>query len=96
MNLYRLIMDPDINPLSVLPKAQRFQIMTYVSIIWVTIFCAIAGLWAFYGSLIVTHLMVALGFAITSRSFSTKPSAVTYRDVPRKDGSPRYDDVWGG
>jgi hypothetical protein len=20
----------------------------------------------------------------------------TYRDVPREDGTPRYDDVWGG
>ncbi len=33
-NWYRVIMDPDRNPLSILPRAQRFLVMVVLSLMW--------------------------------------------------------------
>lgn len=68
-NNYALIMDADRNPLRRLPPAQRFQTMIYLSIMWTTIFCAAFGLWFWYGHLVVAHMLVVLGFILTSITF---------------------------
>ena len=97
--IYRLIMDERINPLAALPAAQRFQIMVSLSMMWTTIFCAGAGAWVWYGELVVLHIGVLLGAMATAFVFrSTSLEQVrlaTYRDHPVKDGTARYDDVWG-
>ena len=93
---YRLLMDAGVNPLRHLPPAQRFQIMTYLSLVWTTIFCAAAGAWIWYGHLVIAHMLVASGFLITGWTFKQANRVNTYRDYPLKDGTARYDDVWGG
>ena len=93
--LYRLVMDPAVNPLRDLFPAQRFQLMTYLGMMWSTIFCAAAGAWAWYGEIIVVHVLLAMGFAITGLTFHAVRHARTYRDHPASDGTARYDDVWG-
>lgn len=96
-NWYRTIMDPRRNALAQLPPAQRFQIMTMLSMMWTTVFCAGLGLWAFYGQLLAAHILVLLGALFTGLVFrEAKQIPLTYRDFPRQDGTPRYDDVWGG
>ncbi|MDJ0947742.1 MAG: hypothetical protein QNJ94_02380 [Alphaproteobacteria bacterium] len=95
-SLYRAIMDADVNPLKNLGRAQRFQVMVYLSIMWTTIFCAAAGAWLWYGELIVGHLLIASGFLVTGVTFHRASRAGTYRDHPLQDGTARYDDVWGG
>ena len=65
-----LIMDAGRNPLRSLPPAQRFQTMIYLSIMWTTIFCAAFGLWVWYGYLVVAHMLVILGFVLTSITFA--------------------------
>jgi hypothetical protein len=96
---YRLIMDPEVNPLSALPLLQRFQLMSYLSVMWTAIFCAATGAWAWYGQLMVVHLLFAVGLLATGWIFqSARNEALhvkTYRDHPRGDGTARYDDVWG-
>ena len=54
-----------------------------------------------YGELVVGHVLVILGIAVTAMTFRAaaekkQNSASTYRDHPRSDGTSRYDDVWGG
>ncbi len=102
-SIYQSVMDPKHNPLNTLPAAQRFQIMTYLSLMWTTIFCVGSGAWLWYGQLVVLHVALAFGFAITGWVFSNarndnaqlSGNLKTYRDFPRKDGFARYDDVWG-
>lgn len=98
--IYRSVMDSDRNPLSALPPAQRLQAMIILSVMWTTIFCLAVSAWAWYGELVVGHLLVILGIAMTAMTFraanDNEPRSVaTYRDHPRRDGTNRYDDVWG-
>lgn len=95
LNLYRSIMDSNWNPLRQLPPAQRLQLMLFLSVMWTTIFCAVAGLWIWYEEFVIGHLLVCLGFLVTGDTFRKARRSVTYRDFPRKDGTARYDDVWG-
>lgn len=76
---YNLVMDADENALSPLPPAQRFQIMIYLSVMWTTIFCAAAGAWFLYGYLMVGHVLVVLGLAVTGWVFHTS------RKIARRD-----------
>lgn len=94
-SIYRAVMDSEHNPLRNLPPAQRFQTMMFLSMMWTTIFCAVAGAWFWYGELVVGHLLIALGFAVTGMTFRKAGNAATYRDHPTADGTARYDDVWG-
>lgn len=94
--IYSSLMDPDVNPLRHLPPVQRFQLMAYLSIMWSGLFCAAAGAWYWYGHLVGAHLIIALGFLVTGWTFRNANVVSTYRDQPRQDGTPRYDDVWGG
>ena len=96
VTLYRTVMDSRYNPLRNLPPMQRFQWMVYLSIMWTTIFCAGAGVWFLYGELVAFHILVALGILVTGLTFRRANRMATYRDQPRADGTPRYDDVWGG
>lgn len=95
-SIYKAIMDPDSNPLSALPPAQRFQLMVSLSVMWTIIFCTAAGSWMWFGHLMGAHVLVALGFAVTGWTFYRANTVKTYRDYPLADGTARYDDVWGG
>jgi len=65
---YALIMDADKNPLMILPLAQRFQIMVYLSLMWTTIFCAAFGIWIWYGQILAFHMLI-LGIVVTGITF---------------------------
>ncbi|MDB3953568.1 hypothetical protein N9452_06765 [Alphaproteobacteria bacterium] len=93
---FRALMSEKENPLNALPSAQRFQLMLWLSLMWTSIFCGIAGAWLWYGELMIGHLLFAMGFAVTGVTFSSVKQGGTYRDVPASDGTTRYDDVWGG
>jgi hypothetical protein len=91
--VYSAIMDPSINPLKIMPPTQRFQTMLYLSIMWTTIFCAAAGAWVWYGEIVVAHLLVAAGFALTGLTFRaasrnarplTSPSATSAAPAGRQ------------
>ena len=66
---YVAIMDSSRNPLRNLPPAQRFQVMVFLSVMWTTIFCAVGGLWFYYGELIIGHVLLALGVLVTATIF---------------------------
>jgi hypothetical protein len=92
---YRTVMDAEKNPLRHLPPAQRFQIMVVLSMMWTAIFCAGAGVWFLYGELVALHVLLALGTLFTGWTFSAARPVKSYRDYPVRDGTARYDDVWG-
>ncbi len=92
---YRSLMDSDKNPLRNLRPAQRFQVMTVLSVMWTAIFCANTGLWFWYGEMVAAHLLLIVGILITGLTFSTASKVQSYRDHPTRDGTARYDDVWG-
>lgn len=66
---YRLIMDADENPLRPLPPVQRFQLMTYLGLMWTAIFCTAFGAWYWFGHLIIGHVLLALGLTVTGVTF---------------------------
>jgi hypothetical protein len=71
--------------------------MTILSVMWTTIFCASVGAWMMYGQLVAAHLLVLIGILFTGLTFrGTERVKASYRDYPREDGTARYDDVWGG
>lgn len=100
MNWFSVVMNSEINPLRNLAPARRFQVMTLLSLMWTTIFCMGAGAWFYYGELMVFHMLLAAGTLVTGATFETArhtatPQPATYRDHPARDGTARYDDVWG-
>jgi hypothetical protein len=104
---YRLVMDPAVNALRALPEAQRFQVMLFLATMWTILFTAAIGAWAWYGATLAAHALLVAGVMFTAWAFRqagqvsvgrapvARVAAATYRDVPRRDGSARYDDVWG-
>lgn len=93
---YELIMDENKNPLQGLPKAQRFQIMVFLSAMWTTVFCLAIGSYAYWGELVLGHVALGSGVLITALTFRTVRRR-THRDLYRgKDATAKYDDVWGG
>jgi hypothetical protein len=82
LSLYRAVMDSNVNPLHVLPPAQRFQVMAYLGTMWTTIFCGAAGAWLWYGELVTLHVLVAAGFLVTGLTFANAAPTETYRDRP--------------
>lgn len=94
LELYRTVMDSDRNPLIALPRAQRFQIMVVLSLMWTTIFCTAAGAWFWYGELIFAHVLLALGVALTGATFHTASTRKKVRDHAKAGGAVRYDRVW--
>lgn len=87
--LYRSVMDSNVNPLRGLAPAQRFQLMLFLSIMWTTIFCLGAGAWMYYGELVAGHVLVALGVLITGLTFRRARKTAPYRDHPVADGTVR-------
>ena len=94
-NIIELVMDAEKNPLAKLPKPQRFQLMTYLGLMWSTIFTFGIGYWAIYGQLVVFHLLVALGVVFTSTTFSNSARRTHREVIQRPDSTPLYDDIWG-
>jgi hypothetical protein len=88
---YALIMEADKNPLMILPPAQRFQIMIYLSLMWTTIFYAAFGIWIWYGQILAINMLV-LGIAVTGMTFEiaarTRQRAMNLRSV--RPGFPRH------
>ncbi len=56
-------------PLRNLPPAQRFQLMTFLSILWTTAFTASITLWVRYGKPLTGHVLLALATFILSPRF---------------------------
>ena len=66
---YRVIMDPNPNPLSILPRAQRFEIMVVLSLMWTAIFSAMTGVWFLYEELVMLPMLLAAGALLTGATF---------------------------
>ena len=90
------VMDADNNPLMRLPKMVRFQIMSYLAVMWCMIFTVYTGWLMTLGPSIFAHLIILVGIFFTDKVFrdSTK---MTHRDQYKEvDGGVKYDDIWGG
>lgn len=96
-SLWRSVMDPDYNPLMHLPKMVRFQIMTYLSIMWCMVFTAWTGLIVTLGPSIAIHMILLIGVFFTGHIFKKYNRFQTHRDLYKDaDGCAKYDDIWGG
>ena len=95
-DLFASVMNENKNPLQSLPKIQRYQIMVILSLMWSTIFSVAIGSWYWWGELVIGHVAVATGVLFTGLTFRAARKR-THRDMYRdKDGTARYDDIWGG
>lgn len=68
-DLYGSVMDPDSNPLRVLPVQQKLQAMVALGVMWTLIFTVSTGAWLFYGYLLAAHILVPLGLLVTGVTF---------------------------
>jgi len=66
---YGLVMDPDRNPLSGLPKATRFQLMLVLAYMWTSIFMVWVGQIALIGPSVAVHTVLILGVFFTAEIF---------------------------
>ena len=96
-SMWNSVMDADKNPLMGLPKMVRFQIMTYLAIMWCMIFTVYTGWLMTLGPSIFAHLIILVGIFFTHKIFKDSSRITTHRDLYKdKDGRDRYDDIWGG
>jgi hypothetical protein len=99
-HVYDVVMDPDTNPLRRLPKIVRFQIMTYLAMMWSITFSVWIGSLQLFGPSMLVHAILLVGVYFTNDAFRRVRRVVPldhrskYRDT--KDGCARYDDIWGG
>lgn len=94
--MWNSVMDANKNPLMRLPTMVRFQIMTYLAIMWCMIFTVYTGWLMTLGPSIFAHLVILVGIFFTHKIFKDS-SSITHRDLYKdKDGGARYDDIWGG
>lgn len=97
---YDAVMDPEINPLMRLPRVLRYQIMTYLSLMWSIVFSVWIGSMALFGPSMLVHTVLLVGVFITTEVFRRAPqmAPVDHRSLFRdpRDGCARYDDIWGG
>lgn len=94
-SIYETVMDAEKNPLSTMPKVQRFQLMAYLGLMWSTFFTFGIGYWAIYGQLVLFHILLAFGIAFTGATFSMVERQSHREGIKRRDGTPMYDDIWG-
>jgi hypothetical protein len=67
--LYRLIMDPEVNGLWRLPKMVRFQYMTMLAFMWSAIFTVWTGSISLFGPSAVRHTILLVGVFFTADVF---------------------------
>ncbi len=95
-DLYQVVMNAEKNPLRHLPRAQRFQVMAMLSVMWSIIFSVGIGTWAWFGELVAFHLLFLAGVAITAWTFSSTRQLTPRDRYQRVDGTVSHDDLWGG
>jgi hypothetical protein len=83
--LYQNIMDSDRNSLRSLPQAQRLQAMILLSVMWSTIFCLSTNAWFWYSELVVGHVLVIFGIAITALTFSSASEKEKFAVASKKE-----------
>jgi hypothetical protein len=96
-NYWNIVMDERYNPLSGLPMAVRFQIMTVLAMMWSLLFCMLVNIWDLFPYWIVGHIVIlTVGCLVTNYTF-TVARKLTHRDMYRsQDGLyALYDDYWG-
>ncbi|MGI9523788.1 MAG: hypothetical protein ACR2PG_19320 [Hyphomicrobiaceae bacterium] len=95
---YDLIMNPSVNPLSVLPKTVRFKFMIMLSLMWSAVFTVWTGWIAFYGPSVLAHVVLLIGVFFTADIFGRSNKRILHhRDAMRdpRDGTAMHDDLWG-
>jgi hypothetical protein len=60
-DMYKSIMDSEVNSLRKLPKMVRFQIMASLAYMWSVVFCIWAGLVSYAGFSIAAHTVLLIG-----------------------------------
>lgn len=58
--VWNSLMSSKSNPLMVLPKTVRFQIMCILSVMWSAIFATICGVLLWYPGLVLLHVVLLL------------------------------------
>ncbi len=66
---YKLVMDPEQNPLRNLSKIVKFQIMCLLSMTWSVVFCLSAGILYLYGPTVLIHVLIVATCLYTSEVF---------------------------
>ena len=67
--VYRSVMDSDVNAFSRLPKTVRFQYMSILSFMWSGVFALWIGNMVFFGPSVVGHLILLVGVFFTANAF---------------------------
>jgi hypothetical protein len=96
---FYLVMSEERNGLRHLPKIVKFQLMTYLALMWSVVFGVWSGMIVLIGPSMAAHAILILGVFFTADLFrrAQEHPAATHRDKFRDpaDGGVRYDDIWG-
>ena len=95
---YDFIMDPEQNPLEVLPKTVRFQFMMILAYMWSAIFALWVGQMVLFGVSAIGHTLLLIGLFFTADIFRrARRQSISHRDAMRdpRDGTVLHDDIWG-
>ena len=84
-NAFAVVMDEERNPLRELPPAQKFQLMTLLSGMWVSLFCLTIGAWFLWDELFIGHVALAIGITLTALTFRSAEASKTAGDQPAGD-----------
>ena len=68
-SMWSSVMDPEKTPLRHLPKMVRFQIMTYLAVMWCMIFSVSTGLYTILGPSLIIHVLFLIGVFFTFKTF---------------------------
>jgi hypothetical protein len=74
----------------------RFQVMIILSFMWSIIFSVGIGTWSYFEYSVIIHIPIVLGVVYTSWIFNKSQNKSPRDLIKRTDGTPMYDDVWGG
>ncbi len=69
MNVYDVVMNSKVNPLSRLPRAVSFQIMVVLSWMWSVVFSVWAGSVLAFGASVGIHMILLVGIFFTAEVF---------------------------
>lgn len=86
MEFYKMVMDPNRNPLQRLPKIVRFRFMLILAYMWSVIFALWAGMVWLAGPSILVHSLLLIGVFFTADIFRRAASnSLSDRDAIRHD-----------
>ena len=85
---YDLVINEIMNPLSTLPKAELFQLIVVLSVMWTTILLLGMGSWLRWGKLVIVHVGVLITYSTFALAGSSSHSRLSNSEFGLPENHP--------